>query len=36
MFGKVTVDGVVVAEAQLMCKIADKVPLPVEPVEATV
>jgi beta-hydroxyacyl-ACP dehydratase FabZ len=30
MFGKATVDGVVVAEATLMCKIADKVPLPVE------
>jgi 3-hydroxyacyl-[acyl-carrier-protein] dehydratase len=30
MFGKATVEGVVVAEATLMCKIADKVPLPVE------
>jgi len=30
MFGKVTVHGVVVAEATLMCKIADKVPVAVE------
>jgi beta-hydroxyacyl-ACP dehydratase FabZ len=36
MYGQATVNGLVVAEATVMCKIADKTPLPVEPVEAGV
>ena len=31
MHGQATVDGVVMAEAQLMCKLADREPAPVEP-----
>lgn len=36
MYGQATVNGVVVAEATVMCKIADKTPQPAEPVEAGV
>src|SRR5579859_4278871 len=36
MYGQATVNGVVVAEAQVMCKIADKTPQPVETVESGV
>jgi beta-hydroxyacyl-ACP dehydratase FabZ len=36
MYGQATVNGLVVAEATVMCKIADKTPQPVEPVEAGV